>query len=89
MMVYRKEDRYNVFGVSLVIFISFALIMRLLPRAGMDSWVYNGQEIDSIHVVRYSDDSYAVISDHAEVATISAKFRNCKPVEVKSIKISN
>jgi hypothetical protein len=63
--------------------------MWLLPRTGIETWVYNAQEIDSIHVVRYSDLSYALISDRSEIAAISAQIKKCKPVEVKRIKISN
>ncbi len=87
-MVYHKEDRYKVFGLSLVIFILLLLILWLMPRAGIDSWAYNGREIDSIHVVMYGSFSYTQISGRAEIDTISAKVRNCKPVEVKAIKIS-
>jgi hypothetical protein len=88
-MAYRKAAKNKILGIGLVIFISFLLFMWLLPRTGIDGWVYNAQEIDSIHVVRYSDFSYALISDHAEIVAISNQIKNCKRVEVKSIKASN
>lgn len=86
-MTYPKVDKNKILGISVVLFILLLLILSVLPEPGFDSWTYHAQEIDSIHV-RYSEYSYILISDHAGIAAISAEIKNCKPVEVKKIKLS-
>lgn len=87
-MTYQKVDKNKILGISVVLFILLLLFLSILPAPGIDSWIYHAQEIDSIHV-RYSEYSYTLISDRARIGAISAEIKNCKPVEVKHIKLSN
>jgi hypothetical protein len=86
-MAHKKVDKNTILGISLVVFISLLLFLSILPAPGFDGWIYHAQDIDSIHV-RYSEYSYTPISDRAKIAVISAEIKNCKPVEVKKIKLS-
>ena len=88
-MVYRRANKSRILGITIVVFISFLLFLYLIPRSGIDAWVYDSNKIDSIHVIRYSSRSYTSISDQAEIAAISDQIKNCRPVQVRSTKIAN
>ena len=78
-MAYGRVDKNKILGFGLVIFFLFLLTVWLLPNPGIDGWVFNAQEVDSIRLVR-PDRSYLLVTDHTDIAAFSAQIKSCKPI---------